>query len=156
MTPPSSVLAWRIPRTEEPGGLPSIGSQSWTLKWHGSSSSKASCSLQGEVLEGLHILRIIQFLPFFRLAPFSLQYSFNTFPSCFHSLILTLHSFSLVNSIWLYECITDYLTLAVFVAYLLTSAPWESSPYNYLCMTFVWIQELSSFQQITRSGIAES
>ena len=26
----SSVLAWRIPGTEEPGGLPSMGSQSWT------------------------------------------------------------------------------------------------------------------------------
>ena len=30
----SSVLAWRIPGTGEPGGLPSTGSQSWTrLKW---------------------------------------------------------------------------------------------------------------------------
>ena len=26
----SSILAWRIPQTEEPGGLQSIGSQSWT------------------------------------------------------------------------------------------------------------------------------
>ena len=26
----SSVLAWRIPWTEEPGGLPSVGSHSWT------------------------------------------------------------------------------------------------------------------------------
>ena len=26
----SSVLAWRIPGTGEPGGLPSVGSQSWT------------------------------------------------------------------------------------------------------------------------------
>ena len=26
----SSVLAWRIPWTEEPGGLQSMGSQSWT------------------------------------------------------------------------------------------------------------------------------
>ena len=26
----SSILAWRIPRTEEPGGLQSMGSQSWT------------------------------------------------------------------------------------------------------------------------------
>ena len=25
----SSVLAWRIPWTEEPGGLQSMGSQSW-------------------------------------------------------------------------------------------------------------------------------
>ena len=26
----SSILAWRIPWTEEPGGLQSTGSQSWT------------------------------------------------------------------------------------------------------------------------------
>ena len=26
----SSILAWRIPRTEEPGGLQSMESQSWT------------------------------------------------------------------------------------------------------------------------------
>ena len=36
----SSVLAWRIPRTGEPGGLPSMGSHSQTwLKWLSSSSS---------------------------------------------------------------------------------------------------------------------
>ena len=38
----SSVLAWRIPGTEEPGGLPSPGSQSQTrLKRLGSSSGRA-------------------------------------------------------------------------------------------------------------------
>ena len=26
----SSILAWRTPQTEEPGGLPSMGLQSWT------------------------------------------------------------------------------------------------------------------------------
>ena len=26
----SSILAWRIPEMAEPGGLPSMGSQSWT------------------------------------------------------------------------------------------------------------------------------
>ena len=30
----STVLAWRIPWTEEPSGLQSIGSQSWTLLRH--------------------------------------------------------------------------------------------------------------------------
>ena len=36
----SSVLAWRIPGTGEPGGLPSMGSHSWTrLKRLSSSSS---------------------------------------------------------------------------------------------------------------------
>ena len=37
-----SVLAWRIPGTEEPGGLPSLESQSRTrLKWLSSSSSSS-------------------------------------------------------------------------------------------------------------------
>ena len=40
----SSVLAWRIPRTGEPGGLPSMGSQSRTrLKRRSSSSSCQWC-----------------------------------------------------------------------------------------------------------------
>ena len=30
MSSHSSILAWRIPRTEEPGGLLSMESQSWT------------------------------------------------------------------------------------------------------------------------------
>ena len=30
MAPHSSVFAWRIPWTEEPGGLQSMGLQSWT------------------------------------------------------------------------------------------------------------------------------
>ena len=30
MAPHSSTLAWKIPRTEEPGGLQSMGLQSWT------------------------------------------------------------------------------------------------------------------------------
>ena len=29
MVTPSGILAWRIPWTEEPGGLQSTGSQSW-------------------------------------------------------------------------------------------------------------------------------
>ena len=38
----SSILAWRIPGMEEPGGLPSMGSQSRRqLKWLSSSSSNA-------------------------------------------------------------------------------------------------------------------
>ena len=41
----SSVFAWRIPGTEEPGGLPSMGSQSQTrLKRLNRSSSRAKKS----------------------------------------------------------------------------------------------------------------
>ena len=36
----SSILAWRIPRTEEPGGLPSMGSQSRTQLKRFSRSSR--------------------------------------------------------------------------------------------------------------------
>ena len=43
----SSILAWRIPPTEEPGGLQSTGSQSRTrLKQLSSSSSPLLMSLQ--------------------------------------------------------------------------------------------------------------
>ena len=38
----SSVLAWRIPGTAEPGGLLSMGSQSWTWLKQLSSSSSSS------------------------------------------------------------------------------------------------------------------
>ena len=49
MTAHSSVLAWRIPGTGEPGGLPSMGLQSRTrLKWLSSSSGKEStCQCRG-------------------------------------------------------------------------------------------------------------
>ena len=35
----SNILAWRIPGTEEPGGLPSVGSHRVGLKRHSSSTS---------------------------------------------------------------------------------------------------------------------
>ena len=41
----SSVLAWRIPGTAEPGGLPSMGSQSRTRLKQLSSSSSSFCSI---------------------------------------------------------------------------------------------------------------
>ena len=45
----SSVLAWRIPGTREPGGLPSMGSQSRTqLKRLSRSSSSSNQSLTEE------------------------------------------------------------------------------------------------------------
>ena len=47
----SSVLAWRISGTGEPGGLPSMGSQSWTLlKWLSSSSTLWIPVLKGNML----------------------------------------------------------------------------------------------------------
>ena len=46
----SSVLAWRIPGTGEPGGLPSLGSQSRTwLKWLSSSRDKIIFTDTGKV-----------------------------------------------------------------------------------------------------------
>ena len=46
MATQSSALAWRIPGTAEPGGLPSMGSQSWTrLKQLSSSSSNSHCTI---------------------------------------------------------------------------------------------------------------
>ena len=54
MSTHSSILAWRIPWTEEPGGLPSMGSQSRTQLSHSHYShighykvlSRVPCSIQ--------------------------------------------------------------------------------------------------------------
>ena len=44
MAIPSSILAWRIPRTEEPGGLQSTGSQRVRHDWaHTGTHTRASC-----------------------------------------------------------------------------------------------------------------
>ena len=45
----SSVLAWRIPGTEEPGGLPSMGSRSRTQLKRLSSSSSNSVVCRSEI-----------------------------------------------------------------------------------------------------------
>ena len=54
----SSVLAWRIPGTEEPGGLPSIGSHSVGHDWSdlSSSSSQVYC---GSVFKAFVFYRFI-------------------------------------------------------------------------------------------------
>ena len=48
----SSVLAWRIPGTGEPGGLPCLGSHEGLLFLHGLESNPGS-SLQTEEEAGL-------------------------------------------------------------------------------------------------------
>ena len=47
----SSVLAWRIPGTEEPGGLPSMGSHRVGHDWSGLAAAAVEnhCSLQGHI-----------------------------------------------------------------------------------------------------------
>ena len=42
----SSILAWRIPWTEEPGGLQSIGSQKGWTQYNDSTTAAAAKSLQ--------------------------------------------------------------------------------------------------------------
>ena len=54
----SSVLAWRIPGMGEPGGLPSMGSQSWTRLKRLSSSSSSSRS-EGSVTGNLYMVEWI-------------------------------------------------------------------------------------------------
>ena len=50
MAPRSSVLAWRIPGTGEPGGLPSMGSQSRTRLKRLSGSSVTGLTILYPVL----------------------------------------------------------------------------------------------------------
>ena len=56
----SSVLTWRIPGTGEPGGLPSLGSQSWTRLKRLSSSSSSSSSTDTPTSASLQLQSILQ------------------------------------------------------------------------------------------------
>ena len=43
-----SILAWRIPWTEEPGGLQTMGSQSWGQDWAANTFTPLLCRLASE------------------------------------------------------------------------------------------------------------
>ena len=48
----SSILSWRIPGTEEPGGLPSMGSHRVGHDWHDlAAAATARCPLEGPMLK---------------------------------------------------------------------------------------------------------
>ena len=66
----SSILAWRIPRTEEPGGLQSMGSlrvrHDWdtTLKWRALPLPKLAClASQGGDINGAQVLCKVSVVP---------------------------------------------------------------------------------------------
>ena len=62
----SSVLAWRIPGTGEPGGLPSMGSQSQTLLKCLSSSSSSSRSTPIRNITFFCVSYCVYFFPIIR------------------------------------------------------------------------------------------
>ena len=47
----SSILAWRIPETEEPGGLPSMGSQRVRHDWRNLAAAAAADVLGWKIVE---------------------------------------------------------------------------------------------------------
>ena len=51
MTTPSNILAWKIPWTEEPGGLQSIGSQRVRHKWSGLAHTHTLSSNSSHILD---------------------------------------------------------------------------------------------------------
>ena len=54
----SCVLAWRIPGTEEPGGLLSMGSHWVGHNWSDLAAAAAAVSLRWELHEGKSILQM--------------------------------------------------------------------------------------------------
>ena len=62
----SSILAWRIPRTAEPGGLPSMGSHRVGHDWRDLAAAAASCQ-QGKNLIAFKSQKSIKWLMFLSL-----------------------------------------------------------------------------------------
>ena len=67
-----SILAWKIPRTEEPGRLKSMESQSWT--WLSTAEQKI-------VLPGLQLRMAVSFFPYSTKLPVNANQSVNFFRS---------------------------------------------------------------------------
>ena len=91
----SRILAWRIPGTEEPGGLPSLGSHRIGHDW-----SKLAAAMGPNAMTFLYW--VLHFKPGFSLFSF-------TFKSLFSSSLLS--AISLVSS--------AYLTLLIFLSAIL-------------------------------------
>ena len=51
----SSVLAWRIPGTEGPGGLPSMGSHGVGHNWSGLTAVATMCSYMEQLIKKTHL-----------------------------------------------------------------------------------------------------
>ena len=58
----SGTLVWRIPGTGEPGGLPSMGAQSWTRLKQLSSSSSSSLFTTVTSLTGKNLALLVYFI----------------------------------------------------------------------------------------------
>ena len=85
MTTHSSVLAWRIPGTGEPGGLLSMESQSRTrLKRLSSSISSTLCLKRNYDPVGLAEEKVVQVLTFFARLPFLRADSYGMFTMNIH------------------------------------------------------------------------
>ena len=63
MAPHSSVLAWRIPGTGEPGGLPSMGSHRVGHDWSDLAAAAAAACLLAKYLESTRIAPIAKIIP---------------------------------------------------------------------------------------------
>ena len=63
MTTHSSILAWRIPWIEEPGGLPSTGLQSWTQLSSMCSVTGTACSAEKTPMSGMDKILLFAFCP---------------------------------------------------------------------------------------------
>ena len=59
MTTPSSVLAWRIPGTGEPGGLPSMGSHRVGHDWSDLAAAAAKIMKSAHVLNSVYACKFV-------------------------------------------------------------------------------------------------
>ena len=62
MTTHSSVLAWRIPGTGEPGGLLSMGSHRVGHDWRDLVAAAADCSPPGSCVHGIFQARVLEWV----------------------------------------------------------------------------------------------
>ena len=118
----SSILAWRMPWTEEPGGLQSIGSQSWTrLKWLSMHTQRSSVTLSGHRITDVEM----SFKPVSLLGFFTMKLLF----SCLYLINI------LGEILWIYANIFFLFVLSV-VFNLWQLLPWSLPAGDFLFPAF--------------------
>ena len=133
----SSVLAWRIPGTREPGGLPSLGSHKVRHDWSNLAAAAASFMVTKEDWHGLNLLQC---------AKTCFVISYMIYPAKCSMSSWTLHSATALSIykyvIMLYLSLSLSLSLYIYIVLGPFGLQFSSSP-TFMYWFSVWGQSIS-------------
>ena len=140
----SSILAWRIPGTGEPGGLPSMGSQRVGHNW--SDLAAAAAAIQF-ALKPLPPIDMVKFLFLISSNGMEVNYTLSLLQMCDFSGCQVVHVllFRFLSSVWYFFktslfFVRFFIYFNATVAFVASFIFMDVSPLGLLCVTDVFLQ----------------